>query len=97
MSQLQLNSLVKNVEYFKIENGNYPDSLQQVLKKDEFVSIEDPLRSIEGNKTRNFNYKNLGGRYLLYSSGIDGVANTPDDIYPKVDTSNKNIGWIKAE
>ena len=97
MAQLQLNSLVKNVEYFKIENGHYPDSLQQLLNKDEFVSISDPLRSVEGNKNLNFNYKNLGSKYLLYSSGIDGIANTKHDIYPKVDTSNKNIGWTKTE
>lgn len=97
MAQIQLNSLIKNVEYFKIENGRYPDSLQQLLSKDEFVSTSDPLRVTELNKNPNFNYKNLGNRYLLYSSGIDGIANTKDDIYPKVDTTNKNIGWTKTE
>ncbi|MGN6602406.1 MAG: type II secretion system protein GspG [Ginsengibacter sp.] len=96
MSQMQLNSLIKNVEYYKIENGHYPDSLQQLEKKDEFVFIEDPLKSV-WDKNRNFNYKNLGDRYLLFSSGIDGIANTKDDIYPQVDTANKNIGWIKTE
>lgn len=97
MAQMQLNSLVKNVEYFKLENGQYPDSLQQLVNKDEFVSISDPLRSIEGGKNSSFNYKNLGNKYLLYSSGIDGVPNTKDDIYPKVDTTNKNIGWTQSE
>ena len=97
LAQLELNSLVKNVEYFKIENGHYPDSLQQLVNKDEFVSISDPLRSVERNRNVNFNYKNLGSKYLLFSSGIDGIANTKDDIYPKVDTRNKNIGWTKSE
>ena len=97
LSQMELNSLVKYVEYFKIENGHYPDSLQQLVSKDEFVSISDPLRSVELKKNANYNYKNLGSKYLLYSCGIDGIANTKDDIYPKVDTSNKNIGWTKAE
>lgn len=97
LAQMQLTSLVKNVEYFKIENGHYPDSLQQLVSQDELVSISDPLRRIEQNKNSNYNYKNIGRKYLLYSSGIDGVANTKDDIYPKVDTSNKNIGWTKSE
>ena len=95
LSQLGLNSLVKNVEYFKIEHGHYPDSLQQLINKNDPVFIDDPLRGFDGNKNINFNYKNLGDRYLLYSSGIDGIANTKDDIYPEVDTSNKNIGWTK--
>lgn len=96
-AQLQLNSLVKNVEYFKLENGRYPDSLQQLVKKNEFVAVSDPLRAVEGNKNVKFNYKNLGARYLLYSSGIDGIPGSADDLYPMVDTMNKNIGWTKAE
>lgn len=97
MAQMQLNTLIKNVEFYKIENGQYPDSLQQLIDRDEFVNISDPLRSINMEKNTEYNYKNLGSRYLLFSSGIDGITNTKDDIYPKVDTSNKNIGWTISE
>jgi len=97
LSQLQINALIKDIEYFRIENGHYPDSLQQLLNEEELVAITDPLRSIEHNEKTQFNYKNLGNKYLLYSSGIDGIANTQDDLYPKVDTSNKIIGWTQSE
>jgi hypothetical protein len=96
LSQLELNSLIKNIEYFKLEKGHYPESLDALTGKNEFVNITDPLRAVEQGKSINFNYKNLGDKYLLYSSGIDGISNTKDDIYPEVGTNNKNIGWTKT-
>jgi hypothetical protein len=96
MSQMQLTGLIKGVEYYKLAHGRYPDSLPQLRIDDKFVFINDPLRSIEFSRDAYFNYKNLGNKYLLFSSGIDGIKNTKDDLYPKVDTTNKNIGWIRS-
>ena len=89
-----LNTLIKHVEYYKLENGTYPVSLTQLTSKNEFVSIVDPTQSINNRKTNYFNYKNLGQKYLLFSSGLDGIPNTNDDIYPDVNVNSK-IGWIK--
>ena len=94
-SQVQLNSLVKNIEFFKLQNGKYPDSLTQLLNKNEFVMIVDPLKATSGNSDMFFNYENLGDFYLLFSSGIDGLPNTKDDIFPEVSPS-KNIGWRRT-
>jgi hypothetical protein len=93
-AQMQLNSLVKHIEYYKLENGKYPDSLQQLESKDEFIFMTDPTQSLK-NGVRYYNYKNLGDKYLLFSSGTDGIPNTEDDIFPKVNPNNKNIGWTK--
>ncbi len=86
----------KNIEFFKLQNGQYPDSLEQLQKEDEFVMIVDPLKATSGGTIIYFNYKNLGDTYLLFSSGIDGIPNTNDDILPKV-SPNKNIGWRQTQ
>jgi type II secretory pathway pseudopilin PulG len=93
-AQVQLNSLIKNIEYYKIKNGKYPDSLKQLENKNEIVFIVDPTQSELGSQY--YNYKNLGEKYILFSSGNDQTKNTSDDLYPKIENS-KNIGWIINE
>jgi len=96
MAQMELNSLVKHIEFYKLENGQYPDSLQQLESKDEFIFMTDPTQSIK-NGGKYYNYKNLGSKYLLFSSGTDGIPYTEDDIFPQIKTNNENIGWIKEQ
>jgi len=85
-SQMQINSLFKNIEFYKLKYGVYPDSLQQISKEDQMVWIDDPLQSFSSDKKKNtkFNYQKVGNHYYLFSSGIDGIPNTKDDIYPQV-------------
>ena len=97
MSQQNLNALVGSIEYYKFKNGHYPDVLQELVSKDEVVIIFDTLQSVENRKNVNFNYKKLGNEYSLYSSGMDGIANTADDFYPEIDPKDKNIGWVKPQ
>lgn len=94
-AQRQLNALVKDVEFYKLQHGSYPDSLAQVDNAAEFVFSHDPIQLwLHDNKVR-YNYENLGERYLLFSSGADGVPGTTDDIFPQVDNSAGKIGWTK--
>jgi len=93
-SKIILNSLIKHVEYYKLENGVYPESLIQLKSKNDPVSIEDPTQSINNRKNVYFNYNNLGQKYQLFSSGLDGIPNTKDDIYPDV-ILNSKTGWVK--
>ncbi len=90
-SQVLLNSLIKDIEYYKTQNGKYPDSLKQLESPKTFVFIDDPIQSKAGT---NYNYKNLGNKYLLFSSGSDQTQNTVDDLYPQI-KNLKNVGWIK--
>lgn len=97
IAQTQLNDLVKNVEFYKLQNGNYPDSLQQLNTKGSFANIFDPM-SMTKIKDREapFHYSKHGNKYLLFSVGKDGKPNTADDIYPNItiaDTSK--LGFIR--
>jgi len=93
ISQMQLNRLIKDVEYYKLQNGNYPDKLEQLQNSNSMVIIYDPLQPKNG-KSSKYNYVLVGDRYKLFSSGIDGIANTKDDIFPEVEDISK-VGLIK--
>ena len=95
-AQMELNSLPKYVEFYKLEHGKYPDSLKQLENGNEFIFMVDPTQKADKENPKYFNYKNLGNRYLLFSSGIDRKPNTKDDLYPKIKLNDK-IGWTKTE
>jgi len=86
---IQLNSLVKEIEFYKIQNGAYPDSLQQLDIKNSFTNTSDAL--LNGKKNNLFNYHKIGKKYTLFSSGIDQTPNTSDDIYPSIDTTRTGL------
>lgn len=49
-------------------------------------------------KNSYYNYEKVGDKYLLFSSGQDGIPNTKDDLFPQVEISNSSkIGLIKAK
>lgn len=79
----QLNTLVKHIEFYKLHNGRYPDSLSQAVQEGDFVFIHDPIQSGMGrSKAEPLNYHKKDDTYYLFSSGYDKVPNTEDDIYP---------------
>jgi hypothetical protein len=97
MAQKELNTLVKHVEFYKIQHGFYPDSLTQIeTKKDVFIMLYEPFhRTINYNQSRLFNYYKVDDGYHLSSSGFDEMPNTKDDIYPSSDYSDPGkIGLI---
>ena len=53
ISQMQLNSLVKNVEFYKLQHGQYPDSLKQLLEDDKFAPVND---GAQGMSTKENSY-----------------------------------------
>ncbi|BAU52278.1 type II secretion system protein GspG [Mucilaginibacter gotjawali] len=97
IAQIQLNDLVKDIEFYKLQNGAYPDSLQQIQTKDSFTSIDDPTQAINGNKKSvTYQYQRKGNKYLLFSVGKDGIANTADDIYPNLSNADTSkLGFIR--
>ncbi len=86
--QIQLMSLVKEIEYYKLVNGNYPDSLSQLNSDDNYVQIIDFSQFSNSSKEQPFNYQNLDSMYILFSSGNDGKPNTEDDVFPKIQTKD---------
>lgn len=84
-AQSDLNTLMKNIEFYKMQHGTYPDSLQDLKTKDDFTSINDPIQIVNNKSTNTYyNYKKVGNKYYLFSSGVDGIPNTKDDIYPQL-------------
>lgn len=99
ISQMQLNSLVKDIEYYKLQYGQYPDSIQQLKRVDTLAPIHDVIPFRGFNKLgKYYNYEKVGDKYLLFSSGEDDIPNTADDLYPQIKISDSSkIGWIRSK
>jgi YcxB-like protein/Type II secretion system (T2SS), protein G len=95
--QADLNNLVEDIEYYKIQNGAYPDSLEELPANGKAIMIYDPLMVYKfGPTTTKYNYKKIGEKYAVFSSGYDYKPNTKDDIYPDVVITDSNkIGLIR--
>jgi len=93
LSQMQMDRLVKDIEFYKIQSGRYPDSLQVLSTEDSMVNIHDPVFGMTKMNTI-FNYEKKGDHYKLFSSGRDGIKNTSDDLYPTIAiTDSSKIGF----
>lgn len=100
IAQTEINDLVKNIEFYKLQHGAYPDSLQQLNDKNSMISIYDVSQADTktGKDLPLYHYKKIGNKYLLCSPGLDGIINTADDIYPTLtnpDTSK--LGFIRKK
>jgi Type II secretion system (T2SS), protein G len=95
-AQQQLTDDARELEFYKIENGDYPDSLQQLYRYNTFVFIVNPTQFSFKNSIH-YQYEHHGDHYTLFSVGIDGIAHTRDDIFPVIppDTGRIHYGWIK--
>jgi hypothetical protein len=97
ISQVELNRLVKDVEFYKLQNGHYPDSLQQLLEDDKLISINDQTQGFWVKPQKTYNYKRVGEKYLLFSSGIDGIPYTKDDLFPTIELNDSSkVGFLKS-
>ena len=95
ISQMQLNSLVQNIEFYKLQSGRYPDRLEQLQVYHQLAPIHDAIQSSQMRENANYIYERVGEQYLLFSSGLDGIANTADDLYPQVTlTDSTKLGLI---
>jgi len=92
LSQMEINTLVNQIEFYKFQNGAYPDSLQQLDIKGEFIDIHDPL--LDNKNPDYYNYHRVGNKYTLFSSGLDEKPNTADDIYPNLQIDTNKVGLI---
>lgn len=104
MTQTLLTDLVKQIEYYKIQNGKYPKSLKELASKkqhESFTFIQDPTQiDLKTKEPPLFHYEliNEGNNYVLFSKGFDRTSNTNDDIHPVISEEEmKNIGYRKSK
>jgi hypothetical protein len=96
ISQMELNSLVKNIEFYKLVHGQYPDNLKQLLDDDKLAPINDAAQGMRTKENTYYNYQKIGDKYSLFSSGQDGIPNTKDDLFPQITiTDSSKIGLIR--
>jgi len=86
LAQTTLNSLVQAVEFYRVQNGSYPDSLDQLrasLPMGSPVLVIDPSDIRIGDMPRPFFYQRVAAdQYYPRSIGQDGKPLTADDILP---------------
>lgn len=84
LTRTQLTSAVQAIEFYKIQNGHYPESLevlQKSLPENSMVLLNDAAQVNTAGKL--YYYKLIDeGSYHIRSYGRDGVINTADDILP---------------
>jgi hypothetical protein len=99
-----MTSLVRQAEYFKLQHGHYPESLEELrsnLKDGEIVFSYDMSGPLgPDQEPREFYYEVVGDgeNYILFGVGGDAEPFTSDDIYPLIDpVMDKNIGWVRQK
>lgn len=87
LTEYQLNEVVKDLEFYKSKNGQYPDSLGQLKLQNKFFNDQELFSNefdFKKSKPARFYYKKLERDYVLKSFGYDLILNTKDDIYPEL-------------
>ena len=88
LAQPTINSLVPSIEFYKTQNGQYPESLkslQESLPKESFVSVFDPTVIGIQEQPKYFYYERVGAdHYYLRGVGQDGKPFTADDVIPQI-------------
>ena len=92
LNEKTLNSLVKEIEFYKVQYGKYPESLKLLNLKNQLINYHDPLMSDKNDVS--FNYHLTGKGYTIFSSGLDKTPNTADDIYPTLEIDSLKVGLI---
>jgi hypothetical protein len=104
LARISLDEVMRDIEYYKIQFGVYPDSLDELKSVDRMVFIMDPLsqQGIFSTKLNSLHYKKIdSSHYTLFSAGFDRIPNTNDDVYPYIAASQKSglvkIKWKTSE
>jgi hypothetical protein len=98
LARTTLNSCVPAIELYKVQHGNYPESLEELrasLPKESFAVVYDPTIVKLGEPQSYFFYQRVGtDHYYLRSVGPDGAPFTADDIVPQIDNTNGKLGLL---
>ena len=93
LTKAQLTSAIQAIELYKVQNGQYPESLevlQKSLPENSMVFLQDAAQVNTEEKLYYYTVINESS-YHIRSYGRDGVLNTSDDILP---SPIKNVGLV---
>jgi hypothetical protein len=85
MTEMQLKTLVKDIEFYKTTKGTYPATLKILTDGGYSDVYGDPSKAFyhkQAEKIEPYYYQLQGDKYYLFSTGKDGKPFTKDDILP---------------
>lgn len=97
-AQSNLLELAKEIEFFKAQNGSYPNSLEELAASPSFggkATMQDPtsINRKSGMKTFYFALTDDKNGYFLFGVGPDNKPFTKDDLLPEiVEKKQVNLG-----
>lgn len=80
-----LNQIVKELAYYKLKNGKFPDTLDSLKMQNNFlilIEIETNLNPFSDREIRDIYYENRDSTFVLRTLGADGKPFTEDDVLP---------------
>ena len=102
LSKSAITSLAQAIEFYKTQNGQYPDSLEALRKSlpdNSMVFVFDPTNVKIGGEPRYYHYELKDpSHYYLLGVGPDETPYTNDDILPNIELKpSSSIGLIIHE
>lgn len=102
LSKSTITSLVQAIEFYKTQNGEYPDSLETLSKslpENSMVFVFDPTNVQMGGEPHYYHYELKDpSHYYLLGVGPDEKPYTSDDVLPNIVVKpNSGIGLIIHE
>jgi len=99
LAESNLTQLVQAIEFYKTQNGKYPDSLKilkESLPTNSMVFVNDPTQIKAKGELQYFYYELIDeNHYYLLGVGQDGKPFTSDDILPRVEVGpNSKVGLL---
>lgn len=101
ITEAWLDSLVLDIEFYRLQHGSYPDSLAELVRDDGSpmtFELIDPRTIGFGKTARPFFYLRVGeDHYFLLSLGPDGRPFTEDDMVPDIEIlPGSHAGLLKT-
>lgn len=81
LSIKEMDEISGYLEIYKKKYGEYPDSLIELKNLNPKIDLFDPVLNLKTGKLTQFNYELIPGGYKLYSSGLDTISGTEDDLF----------------
>ncbi|MDO6525750.1 type II secretion system protein GspG [Motilimonas sp. 1_MG-2023] len=86
LAKSTLSSAVQAIEFYKVQHGHYPASLETLensLPENSMVFLQDPSL-VESSDSKYFYYVLINeNEYHIRAYGRDGILNTNDDVLPE--------------